>query len=86
MKTIWKFPLYIVDEQTVQLPDTAQPLSVQIQDGEPCLWALVDPQAPSNPRRVKIFGTGNPVDISGNWNFVGTIQERIFVWHIFIEA
>lgn len=85
MKTIYKYPLYIVDEQTIPLPKDAVPLSVQIQNGEPCLWAMVDSKAASWPRRVRIFGTGNPVDIEGSWKFVGTVQERIFVWHVFIE-
>lgn len=85
MKTIYKYPLYIMDEQTVLLPDNAQPLSVQIQNGELYMWALVDSQSASNPRRVRIFGTGNHVVLDGNWQFVATVQERMFVWHVFVE-
>jgi hypothetical protein len=37
-------------------------------------------------RRVRIFGTGNTVKLDGNWKFVDSVQERIFVWHVFVES
>lgn len=85
MKTIFKYPLYLVDEQTVPLPNGAQPLSVQLQNGELYMWALVDIQSPSNPRRFRIFGTGTPAMLDSNWHFVDTVQQGMLVWHIFVE-
>ena len=85
MKTIYKYPLEITDEQTVSMPIGAQVLSAQMQGNNLCIWALVDSDNFNCDRRVRIFGTGNTVVLDDNWKFVGSVQERIFVWHIFIE-
>ena len=85
MKTIWKYPLEIADEQTLQIPDGAQLLTVQSQDGAPCLWALVDPEAETKLCVLQVFGTGNPVQDEGV--YLGTfqvLQER-FVGHVFLK-
>lgn len=42
MKTIWKFPLEVTDEQVLMVPKGAKLLTVQKQDGKPCLWCEVD--------------------------------------------
>jgi hypothetical protein len=85
MKTIYKYLLEITDEQTVSMPIGAQVLSAQMQGTQLCIWALVYPDNFNCDRRVRIFGTGNPVTLEGDWKFVDSVQERIFVWHIFIE-
>lgn len=85
MKTIYKYPLEITDEQYVTVPDGAQFLSAQMQGSQLCIWALVDTDNFDCRPRVKIFGTGHHVEVDDGWKFVGTVQDRIFVWHIFIE-
>lgn len=47
---IWKVELAITDMQTVSMPDGAKLLSVANQNGNLCLWAMVD-QRPRNARR-----------------------------------
>jgi hypothetical protein len=42
MKTIWKFPIATVDQQSLPIPAGAEMLCVQVQHGEPCIWALVN--------------------------------------------
>ena len=85
MKSIWKFGLEVTDEQTVEMPVGAKPLSVQVQHGTPCLWALVDTKAPKQKRIVQIFGTGHPVANEGD--YVGTFQTEggALVFHTFIK-
>jgi hypothetical protein len=85
MKTIYKYLLEITDEQTVSMPMGAQVLSAQMQGIQLCIWALVEVGNVNCDRRVKIFGTGNTVKLDGNWKFVDSVQERIFVWHVFVE-
>lgn len=41
MKTIWKYPLQVLDRQTLFMPPGAEILSLQTQFGNPCLWARV---------------------------------------------
>ncbi len=86
MKTIFKYTLFVTDEQEVGMPDGAHVLSAQMQGDQLCIWALVDSEARTVNRNVRIFGTGRPVNIEGNWQFAGTVQEGPFVWHIFVEV
>jgi hypothetical protein len=86
MNTIYKYPIEITDEQTVSMPIGAQVLSAQMQGTQLCIWALVEVGNIDCDRRVRIFGTGNTVKLDGNWKFVDSVQERIFVWHVFVES
>jgi hypothetical protein len=86
MNTIYKYPIEITDEQTVSMPIGAQVLSAQMQGTQLCIWALVEVGNINCDRRVRIFGTGNTVKLDGNWKFVDSVQERIFVWHVFVES
>ncbi len=78
---VWKYPL--------QFPTTALPIpkggkivSMQVQVNTPCIWVLVDPDALNEIRTFTVFGTGHkiPDDI---FEFVGTYQEGMLVWHVF---
>jgi hypothetical protein len=84
MMTIWKYSLTLLDEQQIQIPEGAKILSVQIQNDEICIWALVDTERPKETRSIGIIGTGNPCWCP-NWNYIGTVQQDAFVWHIFIN-
>ena len=84
MKTIWKFPLSVTDFQSVRIPRDAEILSVADQYGDICVWALVDPKAELEDRMFYIFGTGNPVNEVIPKNFLGSIQQSVFVWHVFV--
>jgi hypothetical protein len=92
MKSIWKFPLQVLDVQDVAMPIGAEILSLQVQPhpmntGVPCIWALVDPDEPSKCwRTVRIFGTGHPMpDNPGT--YIGTFQiyGGAMVFHAFID-
>lgn len=61
--TIWKFPLSTTDRQVLAMPRGATLLSVQIQRGVPCLWALVDSTSPMGKRYIAVYGTGNPIAV-----------------------
>lgn len=82
MKKIYKYELLLQDEQVVQIPHKPQILSVQIQKGIICVWALVDTTYSDVAYIFEIIGTGNPVD-----NFIreylGTVQDGSMVWHVF---
>lgn len=81
MRTIWKFPLQITDRQNVNLPPNAQLLDVQVQDRQPCLWAMLDPEEPRESREIQIFGTGHPATDAGT--YVATFQYKFLVFHVF---
>lgn len=83
--TIWKFPLEITDRQTVSMPGGAQILTVQTQNGTPCLWALVDEgESEKEDRSIYTQATGGPfVDDPGDLIYIGTYQLPTLVFHVF---
>ena len=83
-QTIWKYKLEIVDEQFIEIPFgyNSKLLSVAMQDERLCLWAIVEPEKDTKTAQIRIFGTGNP-HYSGSLEFLGTVQEQFFVWHVF---
>lgn len=83
-RTIWKFPLTGVAEQTIQMPQGAEILTVQTQGADICAWAMVDPLAKKTPRTLVICGTGL-VAPTGALKYIATVQmmSGMFVWHIF---
>jgi hypothetical protein len=58
-------------------------LDVQMQGKDCVMWAAVNTVAVRTPRvRVYSVGTGHGA-ISGSAEYLTTIQDRGFVWHIF---
>ena len=82
--TVWKFPLYITDTQFVRMPDGAEILHVDLQDGLMCLWAKVDPDASEVDRRIHVSGTGNPCPDDAR--HVGSVLMPPLVWHVWEDA
>lgn len=87
MITIWKYSLKLDDKIELEIPEGARILSVQMQGSVPSLWALVDSEAKKEIRVFYIFGTGtsNPL-LRFALDYIGTFQERFFVWHVFEEV
>lgn len=83
MKTIHKFPLQIVDEQTIDLPINYNALCVQVQNGIPCLWAEVNTNTITFPKTFKMVGTGHPIFFDESFSYLGTVQIDGLVWHIY---
>ena len=86
MKTIWKFILPPIDDfLEIQMPIGAQILTVQTQQGHPCIWALVEPNNSKEHRRFRLAGTGHPMEFSEAMDYVGTFQIRqgTLVFHLF---
>jgi len=87
-RSIWKYPLKVTDEQILEIPGGAKILSVELQHGVPCLWALVHPKNKKKKRVVQIFGTGNPIPDADLGEYVSTFQSMggNLVWHVFIMS
>jgi len=85
MKVIWKYPLVVADVQTLLLPEDAQPLAVQEQHGDLCLWAHVDPTKPLVDQQIRMYGTGHliPDGLDQEEYHIGTVQHYELVWHVF---
>jgi len=83
MRTIWKYPLEITDRQMLRIPQGPRILTVQIQDGAPMLWAMVDTSAGILwDVWIRIYGTGNP-GTGPEEHYIATFQKDGLVWHVF---
>lgn len=83
---IFKYELGVTDEQGFYLPVGAKVLSVQTQNGIPCMWVLVDETAPTEHRTFLTVGTGQPApDDLGRRPYCGTYQLHggALVFHVF---
>ena len=85
MQTVYKYRLEVQPVQIVKLP-LKRVLTIQIQDGTPCLWALVDTDVPAMPLTIHMAGTGIQ---DGNdyerLKYTNTTQYGAFVFHWFYE-
>ena len=81
-KVIFKYPVQIADEFIIDMPQGAEILTVQAQNGLPYIWALVDDTALLKPYQFAVIGTGNPMP-SYPVGYLGTVRLGPFVWHIF---
>lgn len=65
------------------MPKEATILTVQYQDNELCLWAIVNIDNPVEDRCFEIFGTGEIIDLAAEAPYIGTVQRIGLVWHVF---
>lgn len=85
MKTIWKYPLKVVDDQIIYMPLHAEILTIQMQNDIPCLWALVSSIADKEKRHIRIHGTGHQVSLTDKLKYISTFQMNngLLVFHVF---
>lgn len=73
MKSVWKFKVPISDVVKVEMPKDAKVLFASVQHGDPCFWAEVDVNAPTETRFFRIYGTGHRIpDDTGR--YLGTFM------------
>ena len=86
MKTIYKYPLNIVDKQVINLPISAEFLHAGLDPvGKPCLWFIVENTNATMDYIIRIIGTGNPLDKDIEWfDHLGSVTMPPDVWHIFL--
>lgn len=91
MKVIYKYPIPDPD-CVLKLPQDAQILCVQMQSSrethwreQPCIWALVDPEYPTEERKFVLVATGQPFEYLTKM-YLGTVQvSPNLVFHVFEE-
>lgn len=83
MKRIYKYPISVDDEISIKIPKGAVILTVQIQKGEPCIWALVDPDKEETERHFYLYGTG--MTVTHAEVYIGSFQmlNGSLIFHLF---
>ncbi len=94
MKTIYKYPLE-PGTNKLQLPDKAQVLHAASVNGEPVIYAIVDPDEKKMSEAIfHVYGTGpqpfhasmpEPDAIGFTMCYIGTVNCEGLVWHVFVE-
>jgi hypothetical protein len=84
---IFKYQLSCVPEQTLMLPFNAKILCVQMQSDTITLWASHDLNLEESigkePRTIALYGTGELVTDCLPNKYLGTVQRRGLVWHLY---
>lgn len=84
-KKIYKYNLAINDEQVIYIP-LVKILTVQMQNGSPKLWAIVDENVVEIPVQIYIFGTGHELP-EIDLNYISSFKSvgDMFIFHVFYE-
>lgn len=83
MKTIWKYPIDIINWQCLNMPANPTLIHAGLDpQGTPCVWAIVEPDEPCEPVSIRVVGTGHPFT-SELTQHVGSFNQGPFVWHVF---
>lgn len=87
MRTIFKYPIAITDEQEICVKKEGGTRSKIVHvgldpAGQPCVWIEHFPGNYIETWKIRIIGTGH--DISGALSHVGSFVQRSFVWHVYV--
>jgi hypothetical protein len=87
MRTVYKYPLQLIETQTIIMPRQSAMLTVQLQKGEMCLWVEVVLDGQVQARTIRLVGTGNPMPEGKEvyLAYIGTVQMLPYVWHVYEE-
>lgn len=83
-KVIWKYPIKVEAQQSIEMPIGAEILCVQMQGEQPCLWAKVSPDGWPRAKTIVIHPTGHEFeDYAGR--YIGTFQMQggMYIWHVY---
>lgn len=60
-------------------------VKIDMQDGIPTMWILVDTEDLTQETEFRIYGTGQELthDIDGFFFHAGSFFQGTFVWHVF---
>lgn len=92
MRTIYKYEVPVEGRFKLLLPKESVVLSFQIQNGVPCIWAMVETAHIDEERKFRLFGTGHPIENipkGAGLHYIGTVQQSqmpALVWHLFEEV
>lgn len=85
MGQIYKYPLGIESRIIIDGP-IINPLTVQLQNGRPCLWAVVDDSLPS--RSIEVVRVGTDIPFTSNMDnmmYISTVQVEKYAFHYFYK-
>lgn len=87
IEQVHKYPLPLGDWVSVAMPQGAEPIAVQMQNGAPMLWARVKLGNPLVVHHFRIAGTGHELG-SNVGRHIGSFQMHggALIFHVFAGA
>jgi len=84
MTRIYKYPISITQNQEILAPQGAQVIHAGLDpQGNPCVWAIVDPRNEDQPITILLYGTGWQMSEAPG-RHIGTINHGPMMWHVFL--
>lgn len=83
MKTVWKFPLTHVHQQTITVPSDHRFLHAAYQRETLCVWFEVDDTSPDQELTIEVVGTGFSLPDVGEWLATVMSPSHQWVWHLY---
>ena len=84
MKAIYKYPLNTNSEIEIEMPVGAQLLTVETQNNEPQMWAIVDTLKNPELRFFRVVLTGDPIGTVDELAYLGSfIIDNGLIYHVF---
>ena len=84
---IFKFRLKSETEQIVRMPAKSEIMDIQMQNGVPVMWALVDDSSEIIDVKINMYWTGEELRKSNSEEiFLATVQDGEIVCHFFMEV
>lgn len=83
MIVVYKYWIARAATTNIVAPEGWKPLTVQIQDDNLYIWALVDTSQKTQSYRICVYGTGHEITDSFAKVYLGTVQDSELVWHVF---
>ena len=77
---IYKYQIYSY-KCKIEMPAGSKILALQIREGIPCIWALVNPKKHPVIRTFITYITGEEVSLTDD--YIGTYQIGWYVGHVF---
>ncbi len=83
MYTIWKQTLELKKEQIIEIPFDSKFLVAKLQNNQITIWFHCYSENKLEERTILIYGTGHEVLKESEMDYLGTIIQDSFIWHIF---
>lgn len=83
---IYKYELSFENRNFIKMPEKSEIMDIQIQNGKPVMWALVDRDSPEIVVKINVYGTGWVIDHKATKDeYLATLQNGDLVWHFFMN-
>ena len=83
---IFKYDLSFENRTFIRMPEDSEIMDIQIQEGKPVMWAMVDTESKEIVVRINMLFTGQGMQLEATHNeYLGTIQHEGLVYHYFMN-